>query len=788
MTGLYSEPIGNAAEQARGSDAYPASVWDSQELAGGSQQFLRASGAAQAEHGTFDEYGRPLSPPEPPIDPETLNRTWGIDGHLKFTAPLPDSVARYMFQAKRDELARQDAAARSDAWWPTKIGAGFLAGAADPLNIAAAFIPVMGEARAAGMLTKLGMDMSGGFLARSAARGLAGAAAGTAGQVPLVAMRYGLSQQEQADYSAVDAMADVAMGTLLGGGLHTAIGGAGDLIGSRFARSGVARLAERDPAARETLGRAAVAAIVDDKPVNLAPVLDSTDMRSAYADRLAARGGTATGNYAVYTPNGMRIELRPEVVELDSLIASHNPDGTVNPDFPHAEGVQPRDRTTAASQAQIAEIASRLEPERLGPSPEAATGAPIVNDAGVVESGNGRVAALQRVYGDPTLSAQAQSYRAFLQASGHDTTGMTAPVMIGRRVSDLSPEQRANFVRSANERATLGMNPAEQARLDADRAGKAIQSFRPGAIGGRDNRDFVAAFMAQVPAEERAGMVLSTGDLSGAGEARIRAALLAHAYGDALGPTLERMLNGDVDGMKNLAGALTDEAGAWGQLRDAAARGEIPPGLDITPALGEAAQLLDRAHQTGTPIARLLAQADMMNAPSPAAEALLRLMFRDEAMRLPTARAKLAALLDRYVEQAMEARPGPGLFGEAETTPAAIMRAIGRDDGRLDGLASALDQPRDDAPVPAPRSEAENVNPPPRAEAGETPLVRTEERAALEQQTADLERQLRASVPEGETNPELDAAMAQIAEEGERSGATLKGLEQASACLSGALL
>lgn len=786
MTGLFSEPIGNVAAQAQGSDAYPASVWDAQELAGGSQQFLRAVGGGQAQFGAIDEYGRVVAPSAPYLDPETLNRTWGIDGHLKFDAPLPESVARSMFDAKRDELARQDASRRSDAAGITKFGAGLAAGLTDPLNLAAGLIPVVGEARAAGWLLKAGMDLGGGLLERTAARAVAGTVGGFTAQLPLVATRYALSKQEQADYSATDAMTDIFMGSLLGGGLHTAIGGAGDLIGSNFGRSAIARLAERDPAAREALLRAAVGQTADGQPVNLAPVLDTTALRSAYADRLAARGDTQAGSYAAYTPTGQRIELRPEVVELADLIASHQPDGTINPAYPHAEGVQPRDRTSAASQAQIAEIASRLEPERLGASPEAASGAPIVNEGGIVESGNGRVAALQKVYGEPTLAAQRDSYRAFLTASGHDVTGMTAPVLIGRRMTNLTAEERANFVRSANERATLGMNPAEQARLDADRAGKAIDAYRPGAIGGRDNQGFVGAFMAQVPAEERAGMLLSSGELSGAGEARIRGALLAHAYGDALGPTLERMLNGDVEGMKNLAGALQDEAGAWGQLRAAAARGAIPPGLDITPALGEAAQLLDRARESGTPIARLLAQADMMNAPSPAADALLRLMFRDQAMRLPVARQKLAELLDRYVEQAMEAKPGPGLFGEPETTAASIMRTIDREDGKLDGLASALEsQTEESEPIRGSTAAPEN-----RTEVsttGERPLIPERDAAEAEQRAADIERQLRASVPEGEANPELEAALKGIAAESEKSAGVLKGIEQASVCLTGAI-
>ncbi len=82
-----------------------------------------------------------------------------------------------------------------------------------------------------------------------------------------------------------------------------------------------------------------------------ANLLDPAALQSSFAARNAARGDTGLGNYAAFTPDGMRVELQPQVVELSSLTASHAPDGTVNPAYPHAEGMQPRDRTNAASQA-----------------------------------------------------------------------------------------------------------------------------------------------------------------------------------------------------------------------------------------------------------------------------------------------------------------------------------------------------------------------------------------------------------------------------------------------------
>src|SRR5574340_1001669 len=66
----------------------------------------------------------------------------------------------------------------------------------------------------------------------------------------------------------------------------------------------------------------------------------------------------------VYDADGRSVGVRYEVVEADALITSHNSDLGPNPAFPPE--LQPRDRTRAMSQEQIAGIAANLQPERLG--------------------------------------------------------------------------------------------------------------------------------------------------------------------------------------------------------------------------------------------------------------------------------------------------------------------------------------------------------------------------------------------------------------------------------------
>src|SRR5262249_35294427 len=141
------------------------------------------------------------------------------------------------------------------------------------------------------------------------------------------------------------------------------------------------------------------------------------------------------------------------------LIASHTSEGNPNPAFPPE--LQPRDRSRVASTAQIAQMAGNLQPERLGASASAAEGAPIIGPDNVVESGNARVLALSKAY--EANSTQAQAYRSWLESQGFDTSNMAAPVLVRRRLTELSPEDRVAFAREANVGPGLAMSSTERA-------------------------------------------------------------------------------------------------------------------------------------------------------------------------------------------------------------------------------------------------------------------------------------------------------------------------------------
>lgn len=361
----------------------------------------------------------------------------------------------------------------------------------------------------------------------------------------------------------------------------------------------------------------------------------------------------------VYDADGRSVGVQYDVVEADSLITSNRDDLSVNPDFPRE--LQPRDRTRAISQDQIQSISANLQPERLGPSNDAATGAPIVGPDGLVESGNGRALALRRAYSEN--GASAESYRNFLRSQNYDIDGFNNPVLVARRITDLSPEERLGFVTSANRSTAMRLGAAEQSISDARLIDDAVLSKLKGsdadAIG---NREFVRGFMQKLPRTEQGELVDKAGVLSQTGERRVMAALMGRAYGEPV--LLGRALEDADSNIKSLAGALGDSAGSWAIMRDAVARGDIPRGMDITDDLLEAVRLVMKARDEGRAVKDMVNQAEMFGGPNEIAKIVARAMFGDENLTKAIGRKRLATFLNDYADEALKNDAGDRLFGE----------------------------------------------------------------------------------------------------------------------------
>jgi len=118
---------------------------------------------------------------------------------------------------------------------------------------------------------------------------------------------------------------------------------------------------------------------------------------------------TPTGrDNTVKTAKGTKIGTKFMVIEADQLITSHDASGNANPLFP--QELQPRDRSRETSQAWVQRVAASLDPDSLGRTGRADSGAPIIGSDRVVESGNGRSMTIQLAYARGT----AEEYRQFI--------------------------------------------------------------------------------------------------------------------------------------------------------------------------------------------------------------------------------------------------------------------------------------------------------------------------------------------------------------------------------------
>jgi hypothetical protein len=381
------------------------------------------------------------------------------------------------------------------------------------------------------------------------------------------------------------------------------------------------------------------------------------------------------------TEAGARIDGVYALMDANDLVTSHDENLRANPLYP--QEMQPRDRSRSASEMQVSGIVQKLDPARLGLSADAATGAPIVGEDGLVESGNARTIAMKRMYSvndgrwphsqqdvpelDNGKSSPARRYRKFLEDSASQF-GLTAeavdamekPVLVRVRTT---PVNRAEFARQANASTVAAMSPSEQAKSDASRI-DAMDDLAPddaGDFSGPASRPFIRRFMARLPGTEQAGMIDADGNLSTTGYTRVRNAILAKAYGDS--PVLMRMVESLDDNLRNITKALISAAPKVAQMRDAIAKGARFDS-DITPDLMAAVEELSHLKDAGTSISDALAQAGMFGDKySPETRDLLQ--FLADNIRRPR---RMADFIVAYMDALDSAgNPAQGsMFGDAQ--------------------------------------------------------------------------------------------------------------------------
>jgi len=243
---------------------------------------------------------------EPLISRDELNKKYSnLD--LFFDQDEKQSTVDILVNRKVLERERQSIIARGPEGSFNPFNSGFYTGGAklatslavsiaDPINIASAFIPVVGEARFASLVARQGLTKARGI------RGVVEGAVGAAVVEPIVLTA---ATAEQADYGLMDSFLNVTFGSIIGGGLHVGAGALKDFrtrrafedrVDAARREAGIVdgedpavnlykeyypetsrvmkELAETDPATRRLLLTRALSDLIEDNPVNVKPIAD----------------------------------------------------------------------------------------------------------------------------------------------------------------------------------------------------------------------------------------------------------------------------------------------------------------------------------------------------------------------------------------------------------------------------------------------------------------------------------------------------------------------------------
>lgn len=242
---------------------------------------------------------------------EEANKKYGIPGKLEFDDETPEPVAEQLHRLNIEEIIRQDKRRRSTAGIGADLTAGLVGSLADPIGVAASFIPVVGQARYAALAGRIGT---------TGARATTGAIEGTVGAAILEPLVYAGAQWESADYSAADSLMNLTFGGVMGGGLHMGAGYIGDRWAARNVASPIQRLVDDAPVEdRLAIIGTAAKQILEGRPVDIEPVVAATvramenrgflppyEFRLAEYEAKAADFGLTDAQHKAFAPSDER--------------------------------------------------------------------------------------------------------------------------------------------------------------------------------------------------------------------------------------------------------------------------------------------------------------------------------------------------------------------------------------------------------------------------------------------------------------------------------------------------
>ena len=604
---------------------------------------------------------------KPRLDAPTA-RSKVKDLNLKLEIPddgINEEALNILIERKQDEVRRNDIIQRGpEGFLPgvAKFGTAFAASVLDPINVATAFVPVVGQARYAQLLAR-----SGTTGARVLPRLAVGAAEGLAGAALVEPIIYASAKYEQADYGMLDSTLNIAFGAVFGGGLHV-IGGTGaDFYRAYRGRPDpfnrlqglstdqIRQVYEVDAIIAQGISSPEQAVEIAQKyspaVLRASGIIRDRNVIDQEDGEITLPRGTIYGEDVQVNIAGQKIPAQWAVVDLVDVEAA----------MTKADN-QWRDRTRQASSAQIRDISNNPDYDQLQWSPVMDYGAPTLSKDGLVIGGNGRVMGISTSYDIGKVGSYRSRLLAQLDEFGIDSTaidGMKKPMLVRVLRQDVDVKQAAII---SNEGGAARMSALEQAGVDAERMGdfRGFDIPDNGDLNTAGNRGAIKQWVGQFPINQQAALLTSEGYLSKEGLTRLRNAILYRAYGDTA--ILKRLVEATDDASANLSTALIRSAGVIADARARIASGNLYD-LDISTDLQVAVERLIDMRSKGMDFDDLMRQGDILGIDM-TPEQLQILRFMDDNIR--SARAMSSFVNEYYAALDRQGDPNQvDLFGDA---------------------------------------------------------------------------------------------------------------------------
>ena len=201
------------------------------------------------------------------INRDELNKQYGYLG-LAFKEDTREGLVNYLVERKKLEKERADIISRGPSG---KLAKSFFfleslaTGFTDPINIAASFIPVVGQARFANMVARSGKNV---------ARMKKGFVEGLVGNTAVEPLVYGVAKSEQADYDMYDSFTNIAVGGFIGSAAHVGFGRMGDYLAEVRGKPNIyQRLSAISPENQQALLKHSVGRVINGEKVDTGNII-----------------------------------------------------------------------------------------------------------------------------------------------------------------------------------------------------------------------------------------------------------------------------------------------------------------------------------------------------------------------------------------------------------------------------------------------------------------------------------------------------------------------------------